>query len=83
MATGVSMSITLVWRSDAHNSDQAPQSRTDNWNETILGKLTQVGDIAREVKADAVLDGGDSFHIKSPSRNSHRMRKRYIIKKTT
>jgi len=45
----------------------------DNWNETILGKLTQVGDIAREVGADAVLDGGDGFHIKSPSRNSHRM----------
>jgi len=67
------MSIKLVWRTDAHNSDQPPQSRTDDWNQTILGKLAQVGEIAREVDATAVLDGGDNFHIKSPTRNSHRM----------
>jgi len=65
--------VVLVWRSDAHNSDQPPQSRTDDWNKTILGKLVQVGEVAREVEADGVLDGGDNFHIKSPTRNSHRM----------
>lgn len=65
------MSLTLVWRSDVHVSDNPPASRVDNWNETLMGKLTQVGQIAREVGATAVLDGGDFFHIKSPTRNAH------------
>jgi len=65
--------ITLVWRSDVHLADHPPQSRTDNWRETVLGKIRQVGDIAREVGADAVLDGGDFFNIRSPFRNSHQL----------
>jgi hypothetical protein len=65
------MSITLVWRADAHLADDAPQSRTDDWARTVLGKIVQVGEIAKEVQADALLDGGDFFHIKSPIRNSH------------
>ncbi|OHD26968.1 MAG: hypothetical protein A2Y38_08105 [Spirochaetes bacterium GWB1_59_5] len=63
--------ITLVWRTDAHLADQAPQSRKDDWRETVLGKLRQVGGIAQAAKADAVLDGGDLFHVKTPSRNTH------------
>ena len=65
--------VTLVWRSDVHLADTPPQSRTDNWTETLLGKLQQVGDIAKKTKANAVIDGGDLFHLKSPSRNSHEM----------
>lgn len=65
--------ITLVWRTDVHLSDQNPQSRTDDWAETVLGKLKQVGDIAKVLDAQAVLDGGDFFHIKSPRRNSHEL----------
>jgi len=66
------VSINLVWRSDVHVSDNPPASRVDDWNETLMGKLSQVGEIAREVGAAAVLDGGDFFHIKSPARNAHR-----------
>jgi exonuclease SbcC len=65
------MGVTLVWRTDVHLSDRSPQSRTDDWRETILGKLRQIGEIAKEVKAEAVIDGGDFFDLKSPSRNSH------------
>jgi len=65
------MAVTLVWRTDVHLSDRTPRSRKDNWTQTVLGKLRQVGRIAREVKADAVLDGGDFFDVKSPQRNSH------------
>jgi DNA repair exonuclease SbcCD nuclease subunit len=68
--------ITLVWRTDAHLADEAPASRTDDWMETILGKFRQVGEIARSVDADAVIDGGDLTHIKSPIRNSHHMVRR-------
>ena len=63
--------ITLVWRTDVHLAVQSPQSRTDDWSETVLDKLRQVGEIARDVKADAVIDGADFFHIKTPSRTTH------------
>lgn len=65
--------IRLVYRSDVHMAVQAPQSRTDDWVATVLDKLDQVGDIAREVGAKAILDGGDFFHIKTPSRTTHEL----------
>ena len=64
-------SINLVWRTDVHLSDRAPASRTDDWADTVFDKLGQVRDLARGVKADAILDGGDFFHVKAPGRNSH------------
>tara|TARA_X000000950_G_C13917704_1_gene661833 strand:- start:5176 stop:6132 length:957 start_codon:yes stop_codon:yes gene_type:complete len=63
--------MKLLWRTDVHLSERNPRSRTDNWREAIINKLRQVGEIAREIDASAVLDGGDFFDIKSPSRNSH------------
>jgi DNA repair exonuclease SbcCD nuclease subunit len=63
--------VKLIWRTDVHMSDRTPQSRTDTWKDTLAGKLYQVGEIARDVGAEAVIDGGDFFDIKSPSRNSH------------
>lgn len=68
--------LTFVWRTDAHVADEAPASRLDDWAETILSKFDQVGRIAAEVGAAAVLDGGDLTHIKSPTRNSHRLVRR-------
>lgn len=65
------MSINLVWRTDVHLSDRAPSSRTDDWADAVFDKLGQVRDLAREVGAAAIIDGGDFFHIKSPGRNSH------------
>ena len=65
--------ITLVWRTDVHLATQSPQSRTDDWADTVLKKLDQVGEIADEVSADAVIDGGDFFHIKTPSRTTHEL----------
>lgn len=64
-------SICLVTRTDVHISDHTPQSRTDDWTETVLDKLEQIGQIAQAVEADVVLDNGDFFDVKSPSRNSH------------
>ena len=65
------MSINLVWRTDVHLSDRAPSRRTDDWADAVFDKLGQVRDLAREVNAAAIIDGGDFFHIKSPGRNSH------------
>lgn len=36
-----------------------------------MGKLKQVAIAAEKLKAVAVLDGGDFFHVKSPGRNTH------------
>lgn len=73
---GVDHRICLITRTDVHISDHTPQSRTDDWTETVLDKLGQVGDIARSAKADAVLDNGDFFDVKSPGRNSHALVRR-------
>lgn len=61
--------IKLLWRTDIHMSDRTPASRTDDWRTTVERKLRKVGEMAKDY--DAVLDGGDFFDIKSPTRNSH------------
>lgn len=65
--------VSLLWRTDLHLSDFTPQSRRDDWTETLLGKIRQIGRIASDQGSDVVIDGGDFFDIKSPSRNSHRL----------
>ena len=50
--------------------------RTDNWSDSILDKLRQVGRIAKSEQAQAVLDGGDFFHITYPKENSHSLIRR-------
>lgn len=61
--------IKLLWRTDIHMSDRTPTSRTDDWRLTLMEKLRKVGEMASDY--EAVLDGGDFFDIKSPTRNSH------------
>jgi DNA repair exonuclease SbcCD nuclease subunit len=65
--------LNLVWYSDPHVDDVGPLSRLDNWSLTVLGKISQVGGIAAEVQAAAILCGGDFFHVKTPSRTTHRL----------
>jgi len=63
----------LIWRTDVHLSDQTPLRRTGNWTKDVLSKLEWVGKLAKEKKADLVLDGGDFFDVKSPTKNSHNL----------
>lgn len=72
------MPLTLLWRTDVHLSDHTPRSRTDNWTDTVLRKLTAVGEIARNAGAHAVIDGGDFFDLKAPGRNSHALIQRVM-----
>lgn len=65
------MSFSLVFRTDVHLSDKSPASWKASYLEEVLSNLRQVGQIARDHDALAVLDGGDLFHVKSPSKNSH------------
>lgn len=75
--------VTLVWRSDVHLADTPPRSRIDDWASSLLEKLTQVGKIAERVKAQAVIDGGDLFHVKSPSRTTHELVSRVAAVQST
>lgn len=68
--------IQLLWRTDVHISDVSPVSRKDDWAESVLFKLDQIRMVASKLGVDAVLDGGDFFHIKSPGRNSHELTRR-------
>ena len=68
--------IRLIWRTDLHLSDRPPASRKDDWNDSLFEKLEQVKLVAKKVNASAVIDGGDYFHVKSPSRNSHELVRR-------
>lgn len=70
--------IRFVWRTDVHCADQSPASRTDDWATTVMDKLTQVGQIAEQVGATAVLDGGDFFNPKTPSRTTHSLVQRIV-----
>lgn len=70
--------VRLVWRTDVHLSDRAPAARTDNWADSCFDKLDQIKAVCEKWKAHALLDGGDLFHIKSPSRNSHALVQRVV-----
>lgn len=72
------MSIKLLWRTDVHLSDRTPTNRKDKWSDTVIRKLEKIGSLAKEHNVNAVLDGGDFFDIKSPSRNSHSLVRRVI-----
>jgi predicted phosphodiesterase len=65
--------IRLLWRTDVHCRDSSPESRVDDWADTVADKLIQIGDLAREHHCAAVLDGGDFFDDKTPVRTSHRL----------
>jgi len=56
---------------DIHLADKNPASRIDNYMESILNKLEQARDICIARNIDVALCGGDIFHIKTPTKNSH------------
>lgn len=69
---GIVMSrVSFIFRTDVHLSDKAPMSWKGDYTEEIWSDLEQIGDYARKHKVSAVLDGGDYFHVKAPTRNSH------------
>ena len=72
------MSIRLTLRNDCHVHDKAPQSRVDNYLDTCISKLRCVAAHAKRTDSHAVIDGGDFFHAKAATKNSHEMVRRVI-----
>lgn len=58
---------------DIHLTDRPPSLRKASYADEILDKLDFAVRAAAERKADCIVSAGDVFHIKAPSRTSHRL----------
>jgi hypothetical protein len=58
---------------DVHLSDTPPSARTETYAEDILAKLDWIVATAAEKKVDCIVINGDMFHIKTPSKTSHKL----------
>lgn len=63
--------LAFIFRTDVHVTDKSPSSWKGDYPAEVWSSLRQVGALAREHAASAVLDGGDYFHVKSATRNPH------------
>lgn len=63
--------VAFIFRTDVHVADRSPSSWKGDYTAEILGNLEQIGQLAKKFDVDAVLDGGDFFHVKTANRNSH------------
>lgn len=64
--------IRFLTSSDEHLADLAPGFRKDDYKSSILQKIEWQGDMAKRFKADAVLRGGDFFHVKAANKTTMR-----------
>lgn len=65
--------ISFAYRTDTHVCDRSPVSWKGDYPEEIWSNLEQLRKIAVEREVNAVLDGGDYFHVKAASKNPHRL----------
>ncbi len=63
--------LAFLYRTDTHVSDKSPSSWKADYPTEIWSSLEQIGLLSKKFDVNAVLDGGDFFHVKSASRNSH------------
>jgi len=63
--------LAFLFRTDTHVADRSPVSWKGDYPSEIWSNLEQIGGIAKAHDVNAVLDGGDYFHIKSASKNPH------------
>jgi DNA repair exonuclease SbcCD nuclease subunit len=65
--------ISLIFRTDVHVSDRSPASWKADYPTEIWSNLEQIKELVKALGADAVLDGGDYFHVKAATRNPHHL----------
>lgn len=63
--------MRLLLVGDCHLSDTPPSVRTDSYADDILNKLEWIVLEGNRLKVDAIVQLGDLFHLKTPSRTSH------------
>lgn len=59
--------IKIGFFTDLHARNDTPENRTDDFRESLLKKLSEVGKIFTEEEVDLVLFGGDLAHTPDPS----------------
>jgi DNA repair exonuclease SbcCD nuclease subunit len=70
--------LSFIFRTDVHLAAHSPISWKGNYTAEIFSNLEQIGELATAHKVDAVLDGGDYFHVKAASKNPHYLVERSI-----
>jgi exonuclease SbcD len=63
--------VKFIFRTDVHVADKSPVSWKGDYPAEIFSNLVQIGELAKEHQARAVIDGGDFFHVKASGRTSH------------
>lgn len=63
--------MKFLFRTDVHVADKNPASWKADYAAEVWQSLKQIGELARKYDVTAVLDGGDYFHVKASTRNSH------------
>jgi exonuclease SbcD len=69
--------LSFLFRTDVHVADHSPISWKADYPTEIWSNLEQIGQIAKAHEVNAVLDGGDYFHVKPAYKNSH-----HLVEKT-
>lgn len=64
--------VRFLTSTDEHLADLAPGFRKDNYRDAILSKLEWQGVQAARFKANALLRGGDFFHVKAANKTTMR-----------
>lgn len=59
--------MRLLYFTDDHKRGTTPENRKDNFPQTLLTKLNEVVQIAKEQEVDYVLHGGDFFDVPAPA----------------
>ncbi len=70
--------VNIATAADFHFSDNSPSSRKDDYTESLFEKLDQIFNLCVKIKASFLLIPGDLFHVKTASKNSHRLTQRLI-----
>ncbi len=63
--------LAFIYRTDVHASDKSPGSWRGDYPAEIWSNLEQIGQLAIQHEANAILDGGDFIHVKAATKTSH------------
>jgi len=63
--------LAFLFRTDTHVTDRSPISWKGDYPLEIWSNLDQIGRFAKEKEVNAILDGGDYFHVKASTKNPH------------
>ncbi len=64
--------IRFITSSDEHLADLSPGLRKDDYRSAILKKLVYQGELVNKFKANALIRGGDLFHVKASNKTTMR-----------